>query len=164
MSRLIIWKSMMLLGWTETKLWSLKRGSKSTQTPLIFRQRPPKPYKLLKFFINFVTIVKSRHAPTIWKKLRWKSLCLPILKSIMEIMKNVKSLYGFGGHCFNIRDVCMDFEPHFKVHNLVSVHPKSIILDQTINLDMIFHVLVSVYRWVKIWNSPQFPVEFWNGL
>ena len=31
--------------------------------------------------------VKSRHAPTIWKKLRWKSLCLPILKSITEIMK-----------------------------------------------------------------------------
>ena len=26
-------------------------------------QRPPKPYKLLKFFIRFVTTVKSRHAP-----------------------------------------------------------------------------------------------------
>ena len=25
----------------------------------------PKPYKLLKFFINFVTTVKSHHAPTI---------------------------------------------------------------------------------------------------
>ena len=31
-------------------------------------------------------------------------------------------------------------------------------------LDMIFHVVVSVYRLVKIWNSPQFPVEFRNGL
>ena len=30
---------------------------------------------------------------------------------------------------------------------------------------MIFHVVVSVYRLVKIWNSPQFPVElFRNGL
>ena len=39
-----------------------------------------------------------------------------------------------------IRDVCMDFEPYFKVHNLVSVHPKSIILGQIINLlDMFFH-------------------------
>ena len=33
-----------------------------------------------------------------------------------------------------------------------------------INLDMIFHVVVSVYRLVKIWNSPQFPVEVRNGL
>ena len=39
----------------------------------------------------------------------------------------------------------MDFEPYFKVHNLVSVHPKSTIIGQMINLDMIFHVMVSVY-------------------
>ena len=38
--------------------------------------------------------------------------------------KNFKSLYGFGGHCLKIRDVCMDFEPYFKVHNLVNVHPE----------------------------------------
>ena len=40
-----------------------------------------------------------------------------------------------------IRDVCMDFEAYFKVHNLVSVYPRSI---------MIFHVVVSVYQLVKI--------------
>ena len=57
----------------------------------------------------------------------------------------------------------MDFEPCFKVHNLVSVYPKSIILGQMTNLNMIFHVVVSVYRLVKIWNSPQFPDEFRNG-
>ena len=45
---------------------------------------------------------------------------------------------------------CMDFEPYFKVHNLVSVHLKSIILGQMTNLDMVFHVVVSVYRLVKI--------------
>ena len=43
-----------------------------------------------------------------------------------------------------IRDVCMDFEPYFKVHNLVSVHPKSIIVGQMTNLNMIFYVVVSV--------------------
>ena len=59
-------------------------------------------------------------------------------------------------------DVCMDFEPYFKVHNLVSVHPKSVILGQMINLDMIFYVVVSVDRLVQIWNSPQFPLR--NGL
>ena len=95
-----------------------------------------------------------------------KITMLPILKSIMEIMTNFKSLCGFGGRCLKIRDVCMDFEPHLKVHtcNLVSVYPKSIIvLGQMTNLNMIFHVVVSVYRLVKIWNSPQFPDEFRNG-
>ena len=65
-------------------------------------------------------------------------------------MKNFKSLYGFGGRGLKIRDVCMDFEPYFKVHNLVSVHPKIVILGEMINFDMIFHVVVSVYRLVKI--------------
>ena len=39
----------------------------------------------------------------------------------------------------------MDFELYFKVTYLVSVYPKSIILGQMINLDMIFHVVVPVY-------------------
>ena len=39
----------------------------------------------------------------------------------------------------------MDFELYFKVHNLVSVHPKSIIPGQMTNLNMIFLVVVSVY-------------------
>ena len=42
------------------------------------------------------------------------------------------------------------FEPYFKVRNLGSVHRKSIILGQMINLGMIFHAVVSVYRLVKI--------------
>ena len=44
----------------------------------------------------------------------------------------------------------MDFDPYLKVHNLVSVHPKSIILGQMTNLNMTVHVVVSVYRLVKI--------------
>ena len=39
----------------------------------------------------------------------------------------IKSLYDFGGRCLKIREVCIGFEPYFKVQNLVSVHPKSII-------------------------------------
>ena len=58
----------------------------------------------------------------------------------------------------------MDFEPCFKVHNLVSGYPKGMKLGQMINLNVIFHVVVSVYRLVTISNSPQFPVEFRNGL
>ena len=72
---------------------------------------------------------------------------------VTKLVKNCKSLYSFGGRYLNIRDVCMDFEPCFEVHNLVSVHPKSVKLGQITSLNAIFYVLVSVYRFVKIWNS-----------
>ena len=63
MLRLVIWPSMTLLGWTETKLWTLKYGSKSIQTSLILRQRPPKSYKLLKYFMISVILFKmSKHS------------------------------------------------------------------------------------------------------
>ena len=58
----------------------------------------------------------------------------------------------------------MDFEPCFKVYNLVSIPPKSMKLGQMINLNVIFHMVGSVYRLVTIRNSSQFPVEFRNGL
>ena len=74
--------------------------------------------------------------------------------------KNFKSLYDFGGRCLTITDVCMDFEPYFKVHNLVSVHLKSIILGQMTNLNMIFHVVVSVYRFSKIETRPSSLLNF----
>ena len=156
MSRLIIWPSMMLLGWTETKLWTLKYRSKSIQTSLILRQHPPKPYKLLKFFMISVILFKMGkhsdfHLSFFQTVGAWRDFTV-----VTKLMKNYKSLYGFGRCCVKIRDICMDFEPYFKVHNLVLVsglvHPKSIILGQMINLDMIFHVVVSVYRLVKIWN------------
>ena len=50
---------------------SLKYGSQSIQTSLILRQRPPKSYELLEFFISFVTTVGSRHALTIWIERSW---------------------------------------------------------------------------------------------
>ena len=49
-----------------------------------------------------------------------------------------------------VSSVCMDFEPYFKVHNLVSVHPKRFTLGQMTTLNMIVHVVVSVYRLVTI--------------
>ena len=69
---------------------------------------------------------------------------------VTKLIKNFKSLYRFGGRFLEIRDVCMDFEPNFKVHKLVSVHPKGIILGQMTNLNMVFHMVMSVYRLVKI--------------
>ena len=87
-----------------------------------------------------------------------------ILQLSQNGWKKFKSLYGFGGRGLKIRDVCIDFEPYFKVHNLVSVDPKSIILGKMTNLNMIFHEVVAVYRFVKIWNSPKFPPELRNAL
>ena len=123
-----------------------------------------KPYKLLKFFmISAILFKMGRHSDFHLSFFQivgaWRDFTV-----VTKLMKNFKSLYGFGGRCLKIRDVCIDFEPFFKVHNLVSIHLKNITLRQMINLDMIFHVVVSVYRLVKIWNSPQFPVEFRNGL
>ena len=43
---------------------------------------------------------------------------------------------------------------NFKITNLLMTN---------LNMHMIFHVVVSVYWFVKIWNSPQFPDEFRNG-
>ena len=53
----------------------------------------------------------------------------------------------------------MDFEPYFKVHNLVSVHPKSVILGQITHLNMVFDIVVSVYRLAKILKLA--PVPWW---
>ena len=99
------------------------------------------------FHLNFFQIVGA-----------WRDFTV-----VTKLVKYFKSLYGFGGRCLKIRDVCMDFELYFKVHNSVSVHPKSIILCQMTNLNMVFFVVVSVHRLVKIWNSPQFLDEFRNG-
>ena len=78
---------------------------------------------------------------------------------VTKLIKNFKSLYGFGGRFLKIKDVCMDFEPYFKVHNLVSVRPKSDILGQMTNRNMVFHIVVSVYRLVKILKPA--PVPWW---
>ena len=120
MLRLVIWPNMMLLGWTETKLWTLKYGSKSIQTSLILRQRPPKSYKLLKYFMISVILFKmSKHSDfhLIFFQIEgaWQDFTV-----VTKLIKNFKSLYGFGGRFLKIRDVWMDFEPYFKVHSLVN--------------------------------------------
>ena len=43
-----------------------------------------------------------------------------------------------------IRNVCMDFEPCFKVYHLVSVHPRSIKIGQMTTFNMIFLVTLSI--------------------
>ena len=75
---------------------------------------------------------------------------LPILKTIKEIVNNFLGVYMLWGRCLKIRDVCMDFEPYFKAHNSVNVHPKNIKFGEMTNLSMIFYVMVSDCRMVNI--------------
>ena len=159
MLSLVIWPNMMLLGWTETELWTLKNGSKSIQTSLIMRQRPLKPYKLLKFFMISVILFKmSQHRDFhfIFFQIEgaWEDFIV-----VTKLLKNCKILYGSGGRFLKIRDVCMYFEPYFKVHNLVSVYPKSIIFCQMTKSQ---HDLSCGGVSLSIsWNLKLAPVPWW---
>ena len=116
------------------QVMDLKYGSKSIQTSLILRQRPPKSYKLLQIFLISVILFKmSKHRDFhfIFFQIEgtWQDFTVAT-----KLVKHFKSLHGFGGRFLKFRYVCMDFELNFKVHNLVSVYPKSILLDQMTNL------------------------------
>ena len=74
--------------------------------------------------------------------------------------KNLESSYGLGGRHLKIRDVCMDLEPCFKVHNLVVIQLKNTKVGQMTNLNMIFYMVVSIYKLHQIYNSLQSPARF----
>ena len=115
-----------------------KYNSKSIQMSLILGQRPPKPYKLL-MFAHF--------------------------KEYHRNHKNFKSLYMILGDAVSQLQTFVWILNHIsRSNNLVSVHPKSTIRGEMINVNTIFHVVVSAYRFVKIGNSPQLPAEFQKGL
>ena len=65
-----------------------------------------------------------------------------------------------------IRDVCKDFEPCFKVHNLVSVQLKSNKFGQIANLDTTFYVVACPFiDWLKFETHPSSLCNFRrNGL
>ena len=65
----------------------------------------------------------------------------------------------WGGRHLKIRDICMDLEPCFKVHNLVVIQLNNTKLGQMTNLDMIFYMVVSIYKLDQICNSPQSPAR-----
>ena len=126
-------------------------------------QRPPKPYQLLKTFRGSVTTVKSSHSPAIWTE--GKIAMFSLFYEYHRNCKKIKtSLYDFGGRSKEFRGVCMDFEPLPKVHSLILVQSKSIKLFHMIHLKVIFHVVLSNYRFVKIWNPSQFLAQPRNGL
>ena len=60
--------------------------------------------------------------------------------------KNFESLYGFEGGRFKIRDICMDLEPCFMVHNLIVIQLNSTKLGQMTNFKVVFYMVVN---WIK---------------
>ena len=61
------------------------------------------------------------------------------------------------------RDVCMDLEPCFKVHNLAVIQLKNTKLGQMTNFKVVFHMVVLFYKFDKIGNSTQSPAQPQSG-
>ena len=53
----------------------------------------------------------------------------------------------------------MDLEWCFKVHNLVVIQLNNTKLGQMTKLEVIFYMVVSIYRLDKIWNTTQSPAQ-----
>ena len=87
-----------------------------------FDKASPKTIWTLFFFYQFSDNCKIPSCTYNLKEAAMKIAMFAHFKEHHGNHKNFKSLYGFGGRCIKIRDACMDFEPCFKVHNLVSVH------------------------------------------
>ena len=67
-----------------------------------------------------------------------KITCLPISMNITEIIKKFKSFMVLG-------DAASKLETFVWIFDFVSVQPKSIKLGQMANLNVIFHLIVSIY-------------------
>ena len=75
-----------------------------------------------------------------------------------------KRLYRFWGRHLKIEDFCMDLGPCLKVHNLIVIQLNNTNLGQMTNLDVIFYMVVSIYRLHKICNAIQSPAQPQSGL
>ena len=85
-----------------------------------------------------------------------------IFKYITE-MRKILRVHMVWGDTISKLDVCMDLKPCFKIHNLVVIQLKNTKLGQMTNLDMIFYMVVSIYKLDQIYNSPQSPARFESG-
>ena len=92
-------------------------------------ERPPKPYKI-------------RHASTAWKELIRKSLCLPVQEYHRNREKKLR-VYMVLGDVFTKLLYGSIFN---HVSRVFPVQPQSTKRVQKTNLNMIFYMVVSVYR------------------
>ena len=57
----------------------------------------------------------------------------------------------------------MDLEPGYKVHNLVVIQINNTKLGQMTNLEVVFHMVVSIYKLDKICYPAQSPAQPQSG-
>ena len=77
------------------------RGVRLREVRLVFHI-----FRILKYSVySAIPFCQSFSAPFFQI---WSPLCLPIFRNVTEILKKIKSLYGFGGRCHKITDVCMN--------------------------------------------------------
>ena len=86
---------------------------------------------------------------------------VPLNRIFYKFCKNCKIL----SYTYYLKEAEMKIGTfaHFKEYHGKHKNFKSRRKLKSTSLNMIFHVVVWVYRLVKIWNSPHFPAEFRNG-
>ena len=148
-------------GVNRNEVIDLETWLKSMQMSVILREHPKNHILNSYCVISFVATVKSCHSVTKRKKLRWKLHMLAhFLRVSQKSEKKLKVYMVLGDAVSTLHRYWTMFQG---LYNFISVYPKSIKLGQMTTLNMIFYVVVSIYRLVKIWNSSQFLAQFWNG-
>ena len=153
----------MLLGWTETKLWTLKYGLKSIQTSLILRKRPPKPYKLLKIFYQFCDNCKTLSCTFHLKEDEIKIAMFAHFKEYHGNQNILRIYMIVGGRCLKLKTFVWIFN-----HISRSITWSLFILKASYLVKWPISTWSFIWRcqfidYLKFWNSPQFPDEFRNG-
>ena len=64
--------------------------------------------------------------------------------------KSFESSCGFVVRHLKIRDVCMDLEPCFKVHNVAVIRLKNTKLGQLTNCEVVFRATKTIYQFLVL--------------
>ena len=141
MLRLVIWPSMILLGWTETTLWALKYDPMIAVIPF-------KIGKLCDFYLSFFQIEGA-----------WRDFTIDI-----KLIKKILRVYMVWGDAFSKLETFVWILTSISrsiTWPLFTLKASYLVKWQISTWSYI--LVVSVYRFIKIRNSPQFPAEFRNG-
>ena len=93
--------------------------------------------------------------------------CLFLSRLDLSQILRIPAAFSFAVPCslfFKLRDLCMDFEPCFEVHNLVVTQLNNTKLGQMTNVNVISFMVVSIYKLEQICNSTQSPAQPQSGL
>ena len=153
MLRLVIWPSLVLyLRLNRDQVTTLETRLKIHTNVCNFVTASSKTiYCSLKYFWVFLLNCKIRHAPSTWKELIRKSLCLHIFRNITEIVKKIESLQltrpslGQIGHTTGV--LC---PPLFSNSGVGSFTSHEILSESAVRRGLRFFVLIWEARKVQL--------------